>query len=283
MTSQIPQDTLVEKAVNYLQPLLPFQPTVGVVLGSGMGALAERPPVQKAIPYAEIPGFPTCSVAGHPGQLILTDRCGPRVAFLQGRVHKYEGHSLNTITRPIRVLASLGVQTLVVTCAAGALGTFAAGELMIIDDHLNLMGDNPLIGHHQVALEHHAFVEMTDAYEPSLKEIARRSIEAEGLPVRRGVLAALTGPTYETQAEAVMLQRLGADAVSMSVVPEVIVARRLNLRVLGLALIANRSGRPSQQGISHEAVLAMVESKGAVVGAVLEGILRHLETGSGQW
>jgi purine-nucleoside phosphorylase len=192
------------------------------------------------------------------------------VAILQGRVHRYEGHSLETVTRPVRVLAGLGVKTLIVTCAAGALDDAQPGTLLLIEDHLNLMGDNPLAG------AGFQFVEMARAYDPDLLGQAEGAARAAGLPVRRGILAAVTGPSYETAAEAAMLGRLGAHAVSMSVVPEVIVARALGLQVLGLALLTNRAGAPLSQQQGHELVVAEAERRAASVGAVLEGVLRRL-------
>ena len=268
----------VAKAVDYLFPCLPFRPTVGIVLGSGLRGFADRPPILTTIPYAEIPGFPTCSVEGHPGRLVLTDRCGPRVAILQGRAHRYEGLSLDTVTRPIRVLASLGVETLIVTCAAGALGDAEPGALMFIEDHLNLMGDNPLIGAARGDAGSSDFVEMANAYDPALLRLAEGVAEASGIPSCRGVLAAVSGPTYETAAEAAMLRRLGAKAVCMSVVPEVIVARALNLRVLGLALLTNRAGVQQDRETTHHEVVAMAESRAASVCALLEEVLSRLGT-----
>jgi len=281
MTDDAFRSAVVEKAVEYLRPKLPFAPEVGLILGSGLGGYAERLPATVVAPYADIPGFPPCAVEGHAGRLVLTDRCGPRVAILQGRAHRYEGHSLEVVTRPVRVLAALGVRTLVVTCAAGALGMAQPGELLLIEDHLNLMGDNPLIGADRGGVGRAGFVEMAGAYDPRLLTLAEDAARASAVPLRRGVLACLTGPSYETAAEAAMLARLGAQAVSMSVAPEVIVARALGLRVLGLAVLTNRAGARAEGPGGHLGVVAIAHGRAAQVGALLDEVLRRLGRSSG--
>lgn len=278
MTESFPPHDAVLRAAEYLRARIPARPAVGIILGSGLGSVAERPPILAAIPYADIPGFPVCSVEGHAGRLVLTEREGVCVAILQGRAHRYEGVALATVTHPVAVLAELGVQTLIVTCAAGSLDGAEAGTLMLIEDHLNLMGDNPLMGAGRGHLGSSGFVEMAQAYDPALIEIAEQVAGASGLSIRRGVLAAVAGPTYETPAEAEMLRRLGAQAVSMSVVPEVIVARALKLRVFGLALITNRSGTALDGRVGHSQVVAVAESRADSVAALLDGLLRRLAT-----
>lgn len=274
MNADPSSDPSTDQAVRFLTPRLPFAPTIGIILGSGLGPYADRPPTRLAVPYADIPGMPRCGVEGHAGRLILTDRCGPGTAILQGRTHRYEGRPLDEVTRPVLVLAALGVKTLIVTCAAGSLDGAEPGSLMLIEDHLNLMGDNPLIG--RGAAGGSPFVEMAEAYEAGLRALAVEAAGEAGILLRRGVLAALTGPTFETAAEAAMLRRLGAQAVSMSVVPEVIMARALGLRVLGLALLTNESGASLKVGGSHESVLATAGRRADAVGRLLDGILRRL-------
>lgn len=261
---------LIQAAVEYLTPRLPFVPDVGIVLGSGLGALAERQPGTLVARYDEIPGFAPCRVEGHAGRLILTDGYGPRVAILQGRVHRYEGHPLDVVSRPVRVLAALGVRTVILTCSAGALGDAEAGELLLVDDHLNLLGDNPLAGAHREEMGEAKFVEMAGAYDAQLLDVAERCAAVSGIRVRRGVLAGMLGPTYETPAEAGVLAQLGARAVSMSLVPETIVARSLGLRVLGLAVLTNRAGGRME---GHGEVVASATRLTATVGALLECIL----------
>ncbi|TAJ09091.1 MAG: purine-nucleoside phosphorylase [Nitrospirae bacterium] len=271
-----PASSSVQPAVEFLRSRLPGRPSVGIILGSGLGGYADEAQALAAIPYQEIPGFPRCSVEGHAGRLVLTERGGACVAILQGRVHRYEGYALDTVIRPVRVLAALGVQTLIVTCAAGALDDAPPGTCMLIEDHLNLMGDNPLMGAAPGGGGFGGFVEMAGAYDRALLALGERAALAAGLPVRRGILAAVTGPTYETGAEAAMLGRLGAQAVSMSTVPEVIIARALGLRVLGLALITNQAGAPLDCQVGHRQVVAMATSKAAAIGIWLDGVLDGL-------
>jgi purine-nucleoside phosphorylase len=276
MTNPTPSQSLVDAAVSSLRAHLAHGPSVGLILGSGLGRYADRPPTLAALSYREIPGFHPCSVEGHAGKLIFTDRCGPCVAILQGRIHRYEGYSLDAVTLPVRVLAALGVKTLIVTCAAGALTDWPPGTLMVIQDHLNLMGDNPLAGSAPGGRGFGGFVEMAQAYDPELRQLAERAAGSTDLSLKRGILAAVAGPSYETAAEAVMLERLGAQAVSMSVVPEVIVARQLGLRVIGLALITNKAGAPLDRRTGHHQVVAVAESRAEAVGACLDGMLKEL-------
>jgi purine-nucleoside phosphorylase len=276
MTNPLPSQSLVDAAVSSLRAHLSHRPSVGIILGSGLGHYADVPPSLASLSYREIPGFHPCSVEGHAGRLVVTDRCGPCAAILQGRIHRYEGYSLDAVTLPVRVLAALGVTTLIVTCAAGALTDWAPGTVMLIQDHLNLMGDNPLLGPAPGGRGFGGFVEMAGAYDPELRRSAERVAARLGLDVRQGVLATVAGPTYETEAEAAMLGRLGAQAVSMSVAPEVIVARQLGVRVLGLALLTNKAGAPLDRQTGHHQVVAVAESRADAVGAWLDGILKEL-------
>lgn len=260
----------------YLLPRLPFRPRVGLILGSGLGAYADRHPAKLAVEYAEIPGFPPCTVEGHPGRLVFSETGETRAVVMQGRIHRYEGRSLEEVTRPVRILGALGIDTLVLSCAAGALADIPAGQLMLIHDHLNLMADNPLIGLERGRDGVDGFVEMAGAYDAALLDLAESQAARLGLPARRGVLACLTGPTYETPAEATMLRRLGADAASMSTVPEVIVARALRLRVLAFALITNQAGAPLAAAASHRAVVATAEQTTEKLAGFLDAVLAKL-------
>lgn len=260
----------------HLLPRLPFRPRVGVILGSGLGIYADRHPADLVVDYAEIPGFPPCTVEGHRGRLVFSAVGETPAVFMQGRIHRYEGRSLEEVTRPVRILGALGIDTLILSCAAGALIDMPAGQLMLIHDHLNLMGDNPLVGLGREQGGADGFVEMATAYDASLLNSAESHAASLGVPVRRGVLACVTGPTYETPAEAAMLRRLGADAVSMSTVPEVIVARALRLRVMAFALITNRAGVPVDATASHRAVVATAERMTEKVSDFLDGFLRKV-------
>ena len=276
MTDDAFSSSAVREAVAYLKARLPFRPRVGIVLGSGLGGYADRSPMHLVESYQKIPGFPPCSVEGHQGRLVVADRCGVPVVMLQGRAHRYEGLTLEAVTRPVRVLADLGVDTLILTCAAGGLTEGQTGTLMFVQDHLNLMGDNPLIAVSGERKESVEFTEMADAYDPALLDLADHAAKAMNIPVHRGVLACVPGPTYETPAEAAMLKQLGAHAVCMSTVPEVIVARALNLRVLAFALITNQSGVRQERTSAHHRVVSVAESKAKMVEIFLDRILTNL-------
>lgn len=229
-------------------------PTVGVILGSGLGGLADKIENAVRIPYGEIPGFPVPKALGHAGTLVCGTLAGKEVVAMAGRFHIYEGHPPALSGFPVRVMHALGVRTLFVSNAAGGVNEkFAAGDLMIISDHLNLMWTNPLIGVQQPGEER--FTDMSDAYNESLRSVLRAAAEKTGVELRQGVYAALLGPSYETPAEVRMLRGLGADAVGMSTVPEVLVARALGIRVAGISAITNAATGVTGAPVSHAEVL----------------------------
>ncbi len=233
-------------------------PEVAVVLGSGLGALADVVEPDAAVPYAEIPHFPVPTAAGHRGRLIVGRLEGRAVAAMQGRCHLYEGYTPEQVTFPIRVLAALGARALIVTNAAGGLRpAFRRGDLMAIADHINFSGTNPLVGPNDDVLGPR-FPDMSRAYDPALRALAETAAREEQIPLRTGVYVGVLGPSYETPAEIEMLARWGADAVGMSTVAEVIVARHAGLRVLGLAAITNviERGAAPPGAVTHEDVLA---------------------------
>jgi purine-nucleoside phosphorylase len=245
-------------------------PKVGVVLGSGLGGFADALDERTAIPFGEIPHFPASTVAGHGGALVLGRCGGVPVAVMKGRVHHYEGYSLQDVVFPVRVLARLGVRTLVVTNAAGGINTlFAPGELMVIEDHLNLIG-NPLLGPNDDALGPR-FPDMSEAYDLRLRDVAEAACAAVGVRCHRGVYVGMTGPSYETPAEIRMARVLGADAVGMSTVPEVIAARHMGLRVAGLSCITNMAAGVSDRKLDHREVL---ETGRRVTEALLQVLAR---------
>lgn len=232
----------------------PGEPSVGLILGSGLGGLAKSIQKSARIPFGEIPGFPAATVAGHDGALIVGELGGRRVAALSGRFHMYEGHSAALAGFPVRVLHALGARQLFVSNAAGGISPkLAVGDLMMICDHLNLMGANPLVG--AADKDEVRFPDMTDAYDPGLRRALRTTAEKLGIGLREGVYAGLLGPSYETPAEVKMLRGLGADAVGMSTVPEVIVARALGMRVAGVSCITNAAAGVTGAALSHEEVL----------------------------
>ena len=270
-TSQDP----AQQAADHLRPLLPAAPSVAVILGSGLGGLAERVEDAVAIPYDEVPGFAPATVAGHRGRLVAGRLAGQDVIAFQGRYHAYEGHESADLAAPVRAAAALGAGTLVVTCAAGGVNReLGPGTLMLLTDHLNLMGLNPLVGPAREG--ERRFPDMTRAYSPTLQERALEVARAEGLEVARGVYAAVLGPSYETPAEIRMLERLGADAVGMSTVPEVIVARAAGLEVLGIALITNPAAGIAAEVLDHDEVIAAGEEAAARFEKLVVGVLAAL-------
>jgi purine-nucleoside phosphorylase len=229
-------------------------PVAGVILGSGLGGLAARITDPVSIPFAEVPGFPAATVVGHAGKLVAGTLAGRPVVTLAGRFHMYEGHPAPLAGFPVRVLHALGVPVLFVSNAAGGIRrTFRAGDLMLIRDHLNLMFQNPLIG----ALEAGdvRFPDMSAPYDDALLQMLRDHAIALGIPLQEGVYGALLGPTYETPSEVRMLATLGADAVGMSTVPEVIVARAIGMRVAGISCVTNLASGISPHALSHAEVI----------------------------
>lgn len=235
-----------------------FIPKIGLVLGSGLGDIANEIN-GTVISYNEIPGFETSTVHGHAGKLVLGELCGQKVVAMQGRFHFYEGHSLQKVTYPIRVMKQLGVEILIVTNAAGGVNkNFEPGDLMIITDHINLMGSNPLIGSNNDDFGVR-FPDMSSAYSKRLIELCEEVVFERGIKTQKGVYAGLTGPSYETPAEIRMLRTIGADAVGMSTVPEVIVANHMNLEVLGISCITNMASGILEQPLNHAEVIETTE------------------------
>jgi len=249
---------------------------VGVVLGSGLGRFAASLAEAVEVPYHEIPHWPASGVVGHAGRLVGGVLAGRRVLALSGRAHFYEGHSLATAAFGVRVLARLGVPRVLLTNAAGGINTrFSRGALMLIDDHINLMGSNPLIGPNDERLGPR-FPDMTEVYSVQLRELARAAGNAAGVPLEHGVYVAVHGPSYETPAEIRAFRVLGADAVGMSTVPEAIVARHMGLEVLGISCITNMAAGVLPQPLDHREVMATAERVNSQFIALLEGIIGRL-------
>jgi purine-nucleoside phosphorylase len=231
-------------------------PVVGVILGSGLGAFADSMECRTVIPYEEVLHFPRSEVTGHSGNLVFGTVEGVTVAVLQGRVHLYEGYSLTEVTYPTRVLGRLGIRRLIVTNAAGGVRTsFRPGDLMLITDHINMMGGNPLVGKNLDDLGVR-FPDMSEAYDRSMRDTALRVAAARGISLCPGVYIGLSGPSYETPAEIRMCRTLGADAVGMSTVPEVIVANHMGIKVLGISCITNMAAGILPQPLTHQEVMA---------------------------
>jgi purine-nucleoside phosphorylase len=232
-----------------------IQPKIGLILGSGLGVLAEEMEETVVIPYEAIPHFPLSTVVGHAGKLIVGTFVGKAVAVMAGRFHLYEGHDPAIVTFPIRVLKAWGIETLFVTNAAGGINlSYSPGDLMLIQDHINFMFRSPLMGPNDSKLGVR-FPDMSTAYDPALRQLAHRVAQAQGISLREGVYVATLGPSFETPAEIRMFRQLGGDAVGMSTVPEVIVARHAGMRVLGISCISNMAAGILPQPLTHEEVL----------------------------
>jgi purine-nucleoside phosphorylase len=271
-----------ETSAAFIQTRYPHPIQIVAILGSGLGDLAAsclQHPVK--IPSAEIPFFPVSGVKGHEGNLYLGEiRPGVHFAVLQGRVHYYEGHPLSTVVYPLRTLRLLGAEILLVTNAAGGVNAdFHAGDLMLIEDHLNMMGSNPLIGQNLDRFGPR-FPDMSDAYTHSLRQLAEQKAQEVGISIRKGVYCAMSGPAYETPAEVRMIRSWGADAVGMSTVPEVITAAHMGMKVLGISCITNAAaGVIEGHRLNHQEVLEAAEQAKAEFSRWLQAILMAISEG----
>ena len=248
------------------------RPDVAIVLGSGLGHLAELVTDVVRIPYDRIPGFPLPTIKGHAGELVAGTFAGRTVIMQSGRFHMYEGHSADLSALPVRVFAELGVRTLIVTNAAGGVRrSFTPGTLMLIADHLNLTGRNALVG--EALPNEERFPDMSEAYDAGLRDLARRVAARHGIPLQEGIYAGLLGPNYETPAEVRMLAGLGADAVGMSTVVEVIVARARGVRCLGISTVTNAAAGITEQPLSHAEVMEAADRVKDHLGALVQGVV----------
>ena len=244
-----------QAAANLIRSRIKVEPEIALVLGSGLGGFADEFKNAVRIPYQEIPGFVTSTAQGHAGRLVIGDVENVPVVAMQGRVHYYEGYTLEEVTFPIRVFKLLGIQNLLLTNAAGGIDVrLTQGALMVISDHLNLMGVNPLRGPNDDGFGPR-FPDMSEVYSRALQELVVDVAKDLGVAVRRGVYAALSGPSYETPAEIHMFRQFEADAVGMSTVPEAIVARHMGMNILGISCITNMAAGISEQPINHEEVM----------------------------
>lgn len=243
------------EATQFIQKKLTITPTIGLILGSGLGELAFEIEESVLIPYEEIPNFPVSTVEGHEGQLVIGKLNGQNVIAMQGRFHFYEGYSMQEVTFPVRVMKMLGVSTMVVTNACGGMNpSFAPGDLMIITDHINMTGENPLIGPNEKQFGPR-FPDMSTAYTRELVPVIENVGNDLGLNLQKGVYVAISGPTYMTAAELIMLRKIGGDVVGMSTVPEVIVARHMDMNVIGISCITDMAIGEELEGVTHEQVV----------------------------
>jgi purine-nucleoside phosphorylase len=261
-------------AAKKIKKLSPLRPTLALVLGSGFNHVLRELVVAARVPYAKLPGFPKPSVAGHEGELLVGELGGTPVIVLSGRAHFYEGHALEQVTFAMRTLAAYGIQDVLLTNAAGGINRkFRVGDFMQLTDHINLMGVNPLCGPAVPGLPR--FVDLTQAYDPKLRALLVAAARTARVKLQRGVYLAVSGPSYETPAEVRAFARLGADAVGMSTVPEVIVARQHGLRVAALSCLTNLAAGISKSPLSHEEVLATAERVKLIGARLLKEFGRH--------
>jgi purine-nucleoside phosphorylase len=266
----------VSESVEFLRIKADIQPQIGIVLGTGLGGLADRIQAVAIIPYGEIPHFPVPTVPSHMGRMIFGSLAGKTVMAMQGRFHYYEGYEAKEITFPIRVMAAMGMRNLFISNAAGGLNPlFQAGDLMLISDHLNLTGQNPLRGENVDAWGPR-FPDMTEPYSPELLELAGQAARELGMEVHRGVYVGVTGPSMETAAETRFLRFIGADAVGMSTIAEVIVAVHAGIRVLGISVITNVNLPDDYQPAPIEQVIATAKSAEPKVIRLVEETLKRI-------
>lgn len=267
---------MLNSAVEYIKKCTNnFKPEIGIILGSGLGELADEYCIE-ALSYSEIPGFEVSTVSGHKGRLVFAEINNKKVVMMQGRFHFYEGHSIQKVVFPIKVMKKLGVETLIVTNAAGGVNAdFKPSDLMIITDHINFMGVNPLIGLNDDTMGER-FPDMSEVYTPEYVSLVQKAGEDFGIELQKGVYMALTGPSYETPAEVRMARTIGADAVGMSTVPEAIVASWAGMKVIGLSCICNSAAGVSTVGLSHADVIKAADDAKVKFKSLVKEVIKRI-------
>ncbi len=270
----------IKEAADFIRNFANFNPQTGIILGSGLGSFADSVQNPIFIPYTDIPHFPHSTVKGHKGRFVCGTLEGVRVIIMQGRFHFYEGYTMQEVTFPVRVMRDLGVKTLFVSNAAGGLNeNFNVGDLMIIEDHINLTGSNPLIGANDERLGER-FPEMSEPYSFNLIEKAESAAQKMNLSLRKGVYISVTGPSIETRAEWKFMRNIGADAVGMSTVPEAIVAKHAGMSVFAVSVITNECKTTvSEQHVSHDAVITAAEKAGVNLEKLFRAVLSETVKG----
>lgn len=266
----------IQETTQFIEQQLQQKPVVGLILGSGLGTLADDIDNSTVIPYTDIPGFAKSGAIGHANELVIGELEGKTVLAMKGRFHYYEGFTMDEVTFPVRVMKALGIETLIVTNACGAVNTsFKPGELMLIEDHINLTGQNPLIGPNNDALGTR-FPDMTNVYDKDLRALASDVAQAQGFELQSGVYAWWSGPTYETPAEIRMMRAIGADAAGMSTVPEAIVARHSEMRVLGISCLTNMAAGILDQPLNHQEVIDVAAQVNKKFTGLVKGVVHAL-------
>jgi purine-nucleoside phosphorylase len=266
----------LREAVDVVRARSPLEPMAGIILGTGLGGLAGAMEVEESIPYGEIPHFPLSTVETHEGRLLLGKLEGVPVVAMQGRFHLYEGYDLRQVTFPVRVMRLLGAEVLVVSAACGGMNpAWKPGELVLLDDHINLLGANPLVGPNLDELGPR-FPDMSEPYDRELQSLAREVASAAGIPLRQGVYVAVPGPNLETRAEYRMLRGMGADVVGMSTVPEVIVARHMSMRVLGVTIITDACLPDTLEPVEVAAIIETAKRAEPNLATIVRGVVALL-------
>jgi len=267
---------MIEETVDFIKRKVTVRPEVGIILGSGLGILATEVKEPQKIPYSELPHFPVSTVEGHAGQMVFGRLGDKQVVLMQGRFHYYEGYAMNQVVFPIRVMNRLGVRVLVVTNAAGGINqSFTPGDLMLITNHINLMGTNPLIGPNYDDFGPR-FPDMSEPYDHELIRITEKVAAGQEMVFRKGVYVGLSGPSYETPAEIKYLRTIGGDAVGMSTVPEVIVANHVGMRVLGISCVTNMAAGVLDRKLNHEEVMETANMVRDSFIALVKGVLKEV-------
>jgi len=275
------QFAAAERAAKFILSKTKLRPKIGLVLGSGLGAFADELESAARIPYQKIPGFPRSTAIGHAGRLVVGTSAGIALAAMQGRVHFYEGYSAKEVVFPMRVFGRMGIRAAILTNAAGGISTdYKQGALVVLRDHINLQGANPLIGPNDERFGPR-FPDMTQAYWKSYREAALAEAKRLGIEAHEGVYAALSGPSYETPAEIRYLRTIGADLVGMSTVPEVIVARHMGMRVLGISCVTNMAAGILDQPLDHREVMETAERVKSQFIALLRAVIARIATDLG--
>lgn len=252
------------------------KPGIGLILGSGLGGIADDVREACTIPYNQIPHFVHPTIEGHAGEMVLGKLEGKEVCVMKGRVHFYEGYTMREITYPVRVMARLGIKNLIITAATGGINkNFSPGDLVLITDHINFMGDNPLVGDRTQG-QSITFTNMENVYDRDLISIVLSCAKVLKIKLQQGVYIAMRGPSYETPAETEMARRMGADLVGMSVVPESIVGKQLGLKILGISCVANMAGGTSKEPMNHQSVLRVAERAKAKLSRLLKEIVKRM-------
>ena len=267
----------IKQTKNYIKNVVNTEPEIGIILGSGLGFLVEEIQNPTLLPYDDIPHFPTTTVEGHKGQLAIGELEGKNVVMMQGRFHYYEGYSMEDVVYPVRVMAQLGIKNLIITNAAGGVNVdFKAGDLMLITDHINLTGTSPLIGPN-IKQFGERFPDMSEAYDPDLRKIAVSAAKDLTINLQEGIYAGVTGPNYETPAEIRYLRAIGADAVGMSTVPEVIVANHMGIKILGISCITNMAAGVLLEKLSHDEVVETANKVKGTFIKLIKGVVKEIE------